>query len=334
MLTHGNLVANAFAFMSCWPFTAQTRWLVVAPMFHAAGTIATLATVWAGGEHVILPGFDAEATLDTIEREKVTATLVVPTMMSALSQAQDRAPRDVSSLRYLSHGSSPVAADVLRQTHASFPDAELLHIYGLTETSPIVTLLRSGESVLDTDRARSCGQPAIGVELRIADPQHQSPAPSGHVGEVQVRGLNVTPGYWGKPDATAQAFVDGWYATGDLGYLDAEGFLFLVDRVKDMIITGGENVYSTEVEQALYAHPAVSEAAVFGVPDTRWGEAVHALVYCTDAATSAELIEHCKVRIASYKIPKQIELAEQPLPKSGAGKILKRKLKDLYWPSR
>lgn len=333
MLTHGNLVANAHHFMACWPFTPETRWLVVAPMFHAAGTIGTLATVWAGGRHVILGAFDPAAFLDTVERERITATLIVPTMMAAIAEEQLQRPRDVSSLRYLSHGSSPVAIEILRRTCQAFPHTELLHIYGATETSPIVTLLPREERLLDTSRARSCGQPAIGVELQVTDPLG-TPVADGEIGEVRVRGRNVTCGYWNKPSQTADALRDGWYATGDLGYLDAEGYLFLVDRAKDMIVTGGENVYSVEVEEALYAHPAVAEAAVFGIPDERWGEAVHAVVVARGDVTPDELIAHAREHIAGYKVPKTIELSTEPLPKSGAGKILKRELRETYWAGR
>jgi long-chain acyl-CoA synthetase len=333
MLTHGNLIANALHFMACWPFTAETRWLVVAPMFHAAGTIGALATVWAGGRHVMLPAFDPGAVLDAIEREAVTATLVVPTMMTALADEQRRQPRDVSSLRYLSHGSSPVATEVLRRTCEAFPQADLLHIYGATETSPILTLLPGEQRLIDTDRSRSCGQPAIGVDLQIVDPERR-PLPSGEVGEVRVRGHNVTSGYWNKPRETEAALGEGWYLTGDLGYMDEEGYLFLVDRAKDMIVTGGENVYSTEVEEALFQHPAVREAAVFGIPDERWGEAVHAVVVPATEVSEAELLAHVRALIAGYKVPKRIELRTEPLPKSAAGKILKRELREPYWEGR
>jgi long-chain acyl-CoA synthetase len=329
MLSHGNLVANAFHFMACWPFTRQTRWLVVAPMFHAAGTIGALATIWAGGSHVILPGFDPAAALDTIERERITATLLVPTMLAALAEEQSERPRDVSSLRYLSHGGSPVATQVLHAARAAFPDASLLHVYGATETSPILTLLPEEENLLDTPRARSCGQPAIGIELEVVD-SHRRSLPPGEVGEVRARGANIMKGYWNKPAETAAALDHGWYLTGDLGYLDDEAYLFLVDRAKDMIITGGENVYSTEVEEALYRHPAVAEAAVFALPDDRWGESVCAAILPRGEVTEAELAEHTRALIADYKVPKRIFLRTQPLPKSGAGKVLKRTLRDQY----
>ncbi|MEJ2868925.1 AMP-binding protein [Actinomycetospora sp. OC33-EN08] len=334
MLTHGNLVANAFHFMACWPFSEDTRFMVVAPMFHAAGTIGTLATIWAAGTQVIVPAFTPAGVLDVVERERVTATLVVPTMMDALAVEQRERPRDVSSLRRLSHGSSPAARELLRRTHATFPDASMLHIYGLTETSPIVTLHPDEQLRLDSPRAMSCGRPAVGVEVRVEDPVERAPLPAGQVGEVAIRGANVTPGYWHKPEETAKVLDGGWFRSGDLGYLDEAGYLFLVDRAKDMIVSGGENVYSAEVENALYSHPAVVEAAVFGIPDERFGEAVHATVQIRTAVTGDELVEHCRLTIAGYKVPRSVRLTDDPLPKSGAGKILKRSLRDAYWDGR
>ena len=259
MLTHGNLVANAFHFMACWPFTEDTRFMVVAPMFHAAGTIGALATTWAAGTQVLVPAFTGAGVLDVVERERITATLVVPTMMDALAVEQRTDPRDVSSLRWLSHGSSPAARELLKRTHETFPDASMLHIYGLTETSPIVTLHPDEQLRLDHPRAMSCGRPAVGVEVAIVEvggePGERTPLPSGEVGEVAIRGANVTAGYWHKPEETAKVLRGGWFTSGDLGYLDDAGYLFLVDRAKDMIVSGGENVYSAEVENALVLPP-------------------------------------------------------------------------------
>ncbi|GAA4794374.1 long-chain fatty acid--CoA ligase [Actinomycetospora chlora] len=339
MLSHGNLVANAFHFMACWPFTPDTRWLVVAPMFHAAGTIGALATIWAGGTQVMCPAFTPEGVLDLVERHGVTATLVVPTMMDALAAEQSARPRTVATLRWLSHGSSPAAVELLRRTHAAFPDAEMLHIYGLTETSPIVTLLPGEQHLLDAPQARSCGRAAVGVEVVVVDPADRTPLPAGLVGEVLIRGANVTAGYWNKPDETAAVLRDGWFASGDLGLLDEGGHLFLVDRAKDMIVSGGENVYSAEVENALFAHPSVVEVAVFGVPHERYGEAVHAVVVLRSLpddpdAFAAELVAHCRATIAGYKVPRSIETRVEPLPKSGAGKILKRELRAVFWAER
>jgi long-chain acyl-CoA synthetase len=331
ILTHRNLVANAWHFQAQVAFRPETCWLVAAPLFHAAGSIAVLATVWHGGRQVMLPVFDPAAALHLIETQRVTATLLVPTMLAALAEEQLARPRDVSSLRLLSHGGSPVATETLRRAHQAFPEAELMHLYGTTETAPIATIMAHEETLLDTPQARSCGQSAIGVEVRVLDEETDGTAAPGVVGEVLIRGENVMAGYWNKADDTAAAMRDGWYRTGDLGYMDERSFLYLVDRAKDMIVSGGENVYSTEVEDVLYRHPAVLEAAVFAIPDARWGEAVHAVVVPRGEVAEAELLAHCRGAIADYKIPKRIELSTEPLPKSGAGKVLKRELRAPYW---
>jgi long-chain acyl-CoA synthetase len=330
MLTHRNLLANAMHLQACWTFTPDTRWLIAAPLFHAAGSIAVLATVWNAGQHLILPSFDVARALDLIAEHEVTHTLLVPTMLAALTDEQRARPRNVSSLRHIAHGGAPIANETLRRAHETFPHAELLHIYGATETSPIVTLLPHEERLLDAPQQCSCGQPAVGVDIAVLGPDGR-PVASNEVGEVAVRGPNVMAGYWSKPEQTARALVDGWYRSGDLGYQDSRGYLYLVDRAKDMIVTGGENVYSTEVEEALYHHPAVAEAAVFGIPDPCWGEAVHAVVVPRAPVDSDQLRAHCRTLIAGYKVPKAIELRDEPLPKSAAGKLLKRELRAPYW---
>ena len=330
MHTHRTLVASALHFMATWPFDRQTRWLIASPMFHTGGIIGTLATVWAGGTHVIMPRFDPDLAVDLIEREAVTHTLLVPTMLAAAADAQLARPRDASTLRYLSHGASPISAETLRKARKAFPGAELLHVYGTTEATPITTLLPHEELVIDTPRVRSCGQPATGVEVRITDGEGQD-VPAGTIGEVLVRSASVMAGYWQKPGATAGVMRGDWYLTGDLGYRDDEGYLFLVDRAKDMIVSGGENIYSTEVEDALASHPAVQEVAVFGVPDPRWGESVYAVVSVRQPVTAEELVAHCRQRIAGFKMPRHVELLTEPLPKSASGKILKRELREPHW---
>ena len=330
MLTHRNLIANALHYQVCAPFTPDTRWLIIAPLFHAAGSMAVLATVWNGGRNVVLPAFDAGAALDLIERHRVTDTIAVPTMLAAMAEEQLARPRDVGSLLRISHGGAPIATETLRRAHAAFPGTELMHIYGATETAPIATVFPHEERVLDRPEIRSCGQPAVGVELRVAA-LDGGPLAAGEVGEVLIRGDNVMAGYWNKPEQTAAALSDGWYRSGDLGYMDEHAYVYLVDRAKDMIVTGGENVYSTEVEDVLYRHTAVLEAAVFGIPDPQWGEAVYAAVVPRAPVTEAELLEHCRGAIAGYKLPKRIELRTEPLPKSGAGKVLKRELRAPFW---
>jgi long-chain acyl-CoA synthetase len=332
MLTHRNLVANAMHLQLCWPFGPSTCWLVTAPMFHLAGSMAVLSTVWNAGRHVVLSAFDPAAVLDLVERERVTATLVVPSMLSAMNEEQLARPRDVSSLELVCFGGAPSATETLRRAHQAFPGARLLHIYGATETAPIATTLLGVEDVLDSPRARSCGQPAVGVDVEVRG-LDGTRVVAGEVGEVVVRGPNVMGAYWNKPEQTAAVLRDGWYATGDLGYMDDDAYLYLVDRAKDMIVTGGENVYSTEVEDVLFRHPGVLEAAVFGVPDERWGEAVHAVVVPRAGAEpdAEELVAWCRESIAGYKVPKAVELRSEPLPKSGAGKVLKRELRAPYW---
>lgn len=333
MLTHRNLIANAMHFQATAPFAPDTRWLVAAPLYHAAGSVAVLPTVWHAGLQVILPAFDAGAALDLIEQRRVTDTLFVPTMLAAVNEEQTARPRDVSSMRAVHHGGSPIATQTLRNARTNFPGATLIHSYGATETSPFATMLVGEEAILETPRARSCGQPIIGVEIRVLDVDGNDVA-RGEVGEVAIRGANVMPGYWNRPEETARVLHEGWFRTGDVGYMDEDAYLYLVDRAKDMIVSGGENVYSTEVEDALYSHPAVLEAAVFGVPNERWGEAVRARVVLRAPAEPAVLIAHCRGLIAAYKVPKQIDISEEPLPKSGAGKILKRELRAPFWEGR
>jgi long-chain acyl-CoA synthetase len=334
MHTHRGLLSSGQNFMSTWPFGPETRWLICSPMFHTGGILGVLATVWHGGTHVIMPAFDPKLALDLIQREGVTHTLMVPTMLAAATDEQLANPRDVSSLRYLSHGASPIATETLRRANRAFPDAELLHVYGTTETTPITTLMPHEERILDSSEVRSCGMPAVGVDVRIVDHEGSEVEP-GAVGELVVRSPSVMRGYWNKPEETAEVIHHGWYLTGDLGYADANSHIFLVDRAKDMIVTGGENVYCSEVENALYDHPDVLEATVFGIPDPRWGEAVYAIIVPRgEWLTSEALLAHCRERIAGYKVPKRIELRTEPLPKSGAGKVLKRALREPFWAGR
>jgi long-chain acyl-CoA synthetase len=279
---------------------------------------------------VIMPKFSPGLALDLIEGEAVTHTLLVPTMLAAAANEQLARPRDVGSLRYLSHGASPISAETLQRTRRAFPGAGLLHVYGTTEATPITALLPHEETVLGTPRERSCGQPAVGVEVRVLD-SAQAELPAGAVGELAVRSRSVMAGYWQKPGPSAEVMRGDWYLTGDLGYVDDEGYIYLVDRAKDMIVSGGENIYSIEVEDALAADPAVEEVAVFGVPDPRWGEAVYAVVVSQAGISPEELAAHCRTRIASFKVPRCIEVRTEPLPKSAAGKILKRALREPHW---
>jgi long-chain acyl-CoA synthetase len=335
MLSHRNLVANSFHKTLACRFEPDDVYLAVAPFFHVAGTAALVGLLWLGGSFVVLPSFDAADSLDQIERHRVTVAIPVPTMVAALVAEQAARPRNVSSLRLLGHAGSPITTDLLRRAHDTFPTAELAQFYGATETASIVTCMPHEERHLEGGRLGSVGQPAVGVEVAVIDGDGQRCAP-GVAGEVIVRGPNVMVGYWEDEAATSAAFVDGWYRSGDIGFLDDEHYLSLLDRAKDMIVTGGENVYSLEVEDALGSHPAVLEVAVFGVPDERWVEAVHAVVVVRDPSLVTddlenELRDHCRSAIAGFKVPKAITIQVDPLPKSGPGKILKRQLRAPYW---
>ena len=330
MLSHRNLIANSFHAQTITPLERDDVYLVMAPLFHAAGSVSVLQSMYAGATQVIVPAFDAGAVLDTVAREGVTMTLGVPTMVAAMVEEQLARPRDVSSLRVFSHGGSPIAMEVVRRSVDAFPGTELVHLYGTTETSPLATGLRHEEHLVGSEREKSAGQAVIGVDVVVRD-DSGTPLTDGQPGEVTIRGANVMQGYWNKAEQTAAVLRGGWYWTGDVGRLDEEGFLFLLDRSKDMIISGGENIYCTEVEDALYSHPAVLEATVFGVPHEQWGEAVHAVVVARADVTESELIAHCRERIAGYKVPRSVSFQSDPLPKSGPGKVLKRELRAPFW---
>ncbi len=335
MLTHANLMANAVHTQLAQPLLADDRYLTMAPMFHAAGVYAALAVMWVGAANVVQPGFEPNQTLDLVETEGITCAIAVPTMLAAMIEAQAAKPRDTATLRWLSHGASPIALELLKRADELF-GCELIHLYGATELSPLATIFRHEDTFLgDPDRSKSCGVAPPGVALEIRNPAGRA-LPAGEVGEVTVRGPNVMVGYWNKPEQTEAVLQDGWYSSGDLGFVDDEGYLYLVDRSKDMIVSGGETVYCTEVEDAIYTHPGVLEATVFGIPDEQWGESVHAVVVARQGADldEAGLIGHCRERIAGYKVPKSVTFRTEPLPVSGPGKVLKRELRAPFWEGR
>jgi long-chain acyl-CoA synthetase len=332
MLSHRNLIANAFSMQTVQPLTRDDRYLVMAPMFHAAGSISLLQSIFVGATQVLMPAFGPGDMLDLLESEGITQTLGVPTMVAAAVEEQLVRPRDVGRFTAFAHGGSPIALEVVRRGIEAFPGTAFLHLYGATETSPLVTGLADEVELLDHERAKSAGQAAMGVEVVIRGVDG-GPVPTGTPGEVTISGNNVMRGYWNKPEQTTNALRDGWYWSGDIGRLDDEGYLYLLDRSKDMIISGGENVYCTEVEDAIYTHPAVLEATVFGIPSEQWGEAVHAVIVIREGATAteAEIIEHCRSQIAGYKVPRTVSFSLDPLPKSGPGKVLKRELRSPFW---
>jgi len=333
MLTHRNLIANAINIHAIQPMTSEHRYLLMAPIFHAAGSVSLLESIFIAATQVVLPSFDPGAMLDLVEAERITHTLGVPAMVAATVEEQLVRPRDVSSFQVYAHGGAPIALEVVRRGITAFPDTEFVHLYGATETSPIVTGVANEKDLVDLPEGRSAGQPAIGCRVVIRRPDG-TPADKNEPGEVTVRGPNVMAGYWNQPEQTSASLRDGWYWTSDVGSINEAGYLFILDRSRDMIISGGENVYCTEVEDAIYTHPGVLEATVFGIPSQKWGETVHAVVVRRPGANpvdSASLVAHCRPLIAGYKLPRTIEFSTDPLPKSGAGKVLKRTLRDPHW---
>ena len=336
MLTHRNIGVHAEAAIAELEICESDVWVHVAPMFHLADAWATVAITLAGGCHVFVPRFDAEELARTIGTERVTLTNLIPTMLAALVEHVRLYPEgfDPSSLRMMLSGGAPIAPDLVRRIVEAL-DCEYVQTYGMTETSPYLTLslldagLRRESDEIQFHYRAKTGRPFRGVELRLVDDEGKPVAADGKsVGEIQARGATVTSGYWNAPDATAAAFDGDWLRTGDLATLDERGYYDIVDRKKDVIITGGENVYSTEVENVLYEHPSVLEAAVVGRLDERWGERVHAVVVLTSGArtTADELLAHCRAMLPGFKSPKTLELRDG-LPKTGSGKIQKRALR-------
>ena len=335
MLTHRNVKSHALGTIAELGLCDRDHWFHVAPLFHLADAWATFAITWAGGKHVILPSFDPLKVIRLITEERITLTNLIPTMLNLMVNHPEAGNFDYSSLRVLLSGGAPIAPEVVRKIIETFK-CDYIQTYGMTETSPYLTMsiLKDHLKGLPWEKQlaykASTGREFIGVSLRVLDDDGREVARDGvQVGEIVVKGDTVTPGYWNLPEETSRAFADGWLRTGDLAVIDSEEYVTIVDRKKDMIITGGENVYSTEVENALYAHPAVLEAAVIGVPDTRWGEAVKAFVVLKpgNAASEEELVLFCKKNLANYKAPKSIEFIDA-LPRTGSGKIYKKGLRD------
>jgi len=338
MLSHHNLVASAQSCLGEGVLPGTATCLHAAPMFHMAGCGQMYALLLSGGSHVIIQAFTPEAAMTAIQDRRMTHILLVPIMIQMLVDHPALGRYDLSSLEQIFYGASPISEAVLDRATAALPNVHFVQGYGMTELSPLATVLHWTEHVGEgraKGRHRSAGRAALGCEVRIVDAARKA-LPCGEVGEIVVRGDNVMIGYWERPEETARAVIDGWMHTGDAGRMDEDGFVYIVDRVKDMIVTGGENVYSIEVENALARHPAVAQCAVIGIPSERWGEQVHAVVAMKNGAevSADELIAFCKTLIASYKCPRSIDIRETPLPLTGAGKILKRELRRPFWESR
>ena len=338
MLSHRNLLWNAMSGIINYQLDERTVYLHATPLFHAAGGSRVFTMVAAGVTNVILPRFDIRELLRAVERHHVTSMLLVPTMIGRLVGEPTLAEYDLRSLRTIAYGASPMPQAVLAEALRKLPGVGFCQAYGMTELSPAATFLERRYHVLegpDAGRLRSCGRAVWGAEVRIADEQGATLA-DGEVGEILVRGPMVMQGYWRDPDATAGAVRDGWMHTGDAGYRDAEGFVYLVDRIKDIIITGGVNVASAAVEDCIHELQQVAECAVFGIPHPDWVEAVHAVVVprAGSLLSPEVVIAHCRERLAGYQCPRSVEIRSEPLPLSGTGKIMKNALRRPYWPAQ
>ncbi len=333
LMTHRNLAACAET-SPYWQFDAGTISLTPLPMFHIGGIGWAFLGLWNGTTTILVRDFVPEEVLDLLERRRVTNAIFVPTMLQMLTAVPGAADRDYSALRSIAYGASPITTPVLKAALRTFR-CSLYGVYGLTESTGGVVQLDPEDHDPGGPREpllRSAGRPLPWVELRIADPVDGRELGPHEVGEVWLRAPNVTPGYFNRPEETAAALTaDGWLRTGDGGYVDEDGYLFLTDRLKDMIVSGGENVYPIEVEEVLAQHPDVLDVTVIGVPDERWVEAVKALVIRRpgSAPTEDELIAFARERLAGYKLPRSIEFVDE-LPRTPSGKVLKRELRERY----
>jgi acyl-CoA synthetase (AMP-forming)/AMP-acid ligase II len=335
VLTHAAVAANLIQQLAAVKSLPSDHTLVVAPLYHAAAALTALGSISSGGSMVVHEDFSPVEVVRALSQGGVHRTTLVPAMIQAcLVLVPDVAERNYEKLHTIVYGASPIAADVLRKALEVF-GCDFTQGYGMTETTAAVTFL----SPADHRRALeerpelllSAGRPLPGTEIRIAD-ENDEPLPSGAVGEILARGDQLMKGYWNLAEASAAALRGGWMHTGDAGRVDEEGYLFIEDRVKDMIVSGGENVYPREVENALFEHPAVADVAVIGVPDERWGESVKAIVVLRagQEASADDLIEFCKGRLAGYKRPRSVDFLAE-LPRNASGKVLKKELREKYW---
>jgi acyl-CoA synthetase (AMP-forming)/AMP-acid ligase II len=326
MLSFGNLYWKNLGHIVEFGLTAGDRTLVVGPLYHVGGLdLPATGVLHAGGSVVILPRFEAADVLDAIERERPTSVWLAPAMVNALLQQPDLERRDLASLRLIIDGGEKMPLPLIQRLGAAFPGARFADAYGLTETV-------SGDTFLDRthtlSKLGSVGKPVVHLELKVVDDEGREVGPN-EPGEIVLRGPKVFAGYWRNPEATAAAIRDGWFHTGDVGRLDEDGYLFILDRKKDLIISGGENIASPEVERVLYEHPAVLECAVVGRPDDRWGEVPVAFVVLKPGRSveAAELLAHCVGQLARFKVPKDVRFLAE-LPRNPSGKVLKRVLRD------
>ena len=331
-LNHTSMLACVRSMMGLTAWEPGEVALVTAPLFHTAGSAWASCALQSGGTIVLLREISPVGILNAFEEHEVTQALLVPAVIQMALQSPECATRDFSCLKRMLYGASPITVPVLRQALETF-DCEMEQGYGLTETVGPVAMLRPDDHRND-EKLQSCGKAVPGAELRVVD-QDGNDCAMGDVGEIIVAGVQVMNGYWNRPDDTAAAIKDGWFHTGDAGYFDADGYLFIHDRLKDMIVSGAENVYPAEVERALEDFPGIAEVAVIGVPDEQWGEAVKAVVVAKpDAVLSeSEIIEFARTKVARFKCPKSVDIVDA-IPRNPSGKILKKELRAPYWEGR
>ena len=333
MLTHANLIANTLTTAYERDYSSADTYLHVCPLYHVADLELFYGMTYAGASNAVLREFSPGDFLDIVERAGVTVVLLVPAIINFLLEHPGFDDYEISTLRLIVYGGSAIPENRLRSALSRFK-CGLSQGYGLTETSPVLCILPIDDHRLDgphVDRIKSCGRAAHNVEVRVVRDSGET-CDDLEVGEIVARGANIMQGYWRMPEASKAAIRDGWFHTGDLAYRDSDGYFYIVDRKKDMICTGAENVYPREVEEVLYRHPTVLDAAVIGVPSARWGESVKAIVVPRDGQQIAEttLVEFCREQLAHYKVPKSIDVVDE-LPRNPSGKVLKRVLRESYW---
>ena len=335
MLSHTNMVIDALNCALMANMNENARWLHAAPMFHIADCAGLFGISQVGGSHYFIPGFIPKLFFEAVSKFKITETILVPTMVNMAVHDPEISNFNLNSLKKIMYGASPMPEPVIVKAMEMLPNCTFYHAYGQTECAPLLTCSGPETHVFEGPLAykfKSCGKAVAGIELKIAD-ENGNEVPRGEVGEIYARGPNIMLGYWRQKELTEKAIENGWMKTGDGAKMDTEGYVFIVDRVKDMIISGGENIYSTEVENTIYQIKDVLECVVIGVPDSKWGEAVHAIIRMKENTSIEEkdVIDHCHKNIAGFKCPKSVSFRDAPMPVSGAGKVLKTELRKPFW---
>ena len=335
MLPHRALWTSAFCFGHAANVTPRDRVIHAPPLFHIAGSAMLFAVTLFGGSHAFIDGFEPKAFTRAISELNGSMSLLVPTMVTMLLQSPQLKQTDTTKFTRLLYGASPMTLAILNEAMKKLPSTKFIHAYGQTELGPLATILEPEYHSVEAAESgviRSVGRPVPSVEIEIVDEKGLEVL-RGVTGEIKVKGANTMLGYWKKPQETSETLKNGWVHTGDGGYMDEEGFVYVVDRLKDMIITGGENVYSAEVENTIMQFPGLLECAVIGVPSKKWGEAVHAFVVVRDGieVEEDEIMEYCRTQISSFKCPRTMDIQTNPLPKSAAGKIQKFELRAPFW---